>query len=232
MTYQEPPWEGPPLIISVFGGKGGIGKTTLAFLLAWLLGQVGPTLLIDADKRQEDGSTKELYDKLTVESTFDISVEEDPTLLGGLRNARGYRFIVVDNAPHRDPAKLEASCNGDLIVVPMVPVYLEIRAVMSSLRNIVIPSGRPYRVVMSRVTNNRKSKARTTHVSLEAVGIPVFKTHMREYVAHQDAGALGLPVTSGQGANWDKAAQDAFDLTDEVLEALGQTDRVPRKAAA
>ncbi len=229
---EHPPWEGEPIVVSVFGGKGGIGKSTLAFLIAWLLGLVGRTLLVDADELQKEGGTKELYDQLEVDPSFDIATEEDPKKLAGLRKIRGYRFIVIDNAPHRDKKKLEASCDGDLIVVPLTLDFLEARAIMSSLREIVIPSGRPYQVVISRVESNRKGKARRTHDSLDLVGIPVFKTHMRELTAHQDAGQLGVPVTEGTNRNWERPAEDARDLVDELLAVLGQQDRVPRPKVA
>ncbi|KOV09630.1 hypothetical protein ADK60_40395 [Streptomyces sp. XY431] len=227
---EHPPWEGEPVIIAVFGGKGGIGKSTLAFLIAWLLGQVGRTLLVDADELQKEGGTTELYDGLEVDAAFDLAGEEDPEKLAGLRSIRGYRFIVVDNAPHRDRKKLAASCAGDLIVVPLTLDPLEAKAIMNSLREIVIPSGRPYRVVISRVDANRKAKARRTYESLRVVGLPVFKTQMRELVAHQDAGQLGIPVTEGTYKAWQRPAADARDLVDEVLEALGLPDRVPRPA--
>ncbi|MQS18013.1 ParA family protein [Streptomyces kaniharaensis] len=229
---EHPPWDGEPIIISVFGGKGGIGKSTLAFLIAWLLGLVGRTLLVDADELQKEGGTKELYDLLEVDPSFDIATEEDPKKLAGLRRIRGYRFIVIDNAPHRDKKKLEASCDGDLIVVPLTLDHLEAKAIMSSLREIVIPSGRPYRVVINRVEANRKSKARRTHDSLDLVKIPVFKTHVRELAAHQDAGASGIPVTEGTNRTWERPAEDARNLVDELLAVLGQPDRVPRPRPA
>ncbi|MFD8706827.1 hypothetical protein ACFV1W_30205 [Kitasatospora sp. NPDC059648] len=231
MAKEHPPWDGPPTVIAVFGGKGGIGKSTLAFLIAWLLGLLGRTLLIDADKRQEDGSSAELYNLLQVTPSFDLALEEDPQTLGKLKKLRGYRWVVIDNAPHRDE-KLKATCAGDLIVVPLTLDYLEARAVMSSLRAIVLPSGRPYRVVLSKVASQHKAKAMRTQESLDVVGINSCRTHMRKLVAHQTAGQLGIPITEGTDKTWREPANDARDLVDELLEALGEDVRVPRPEKA
>ncbi|MFJ9523269.1 ParA family protein [Kitasatospora sp. NPDC101801] len=229
---EPPPWDGPPLIVVLWGGKGGIGKSTLAFLLAWSLGKVGRTLLLDADPEQKEGNAQELYDLLELPATFDFASEDDPAKLAGLRRARQYRFIVIDNAPHRDREILKTTCDGDLIVVPLPLDYLEARAIMSSIREIVIPTGHPYRVVMSKVDAARKAKAVRTLDTLDLAGIPVFRTHMRELVAHQDAGQMGIPITEGTSKTWHKPGKDALDLADEVLAALGLADRVPRPAWA
>ncbi|MDE2126913.1 MAG: AAA family ATPase [Armatimonadetes bacterium] len=45
----EPAVRGAPRIFSVCNHKGGVGKTTTASTLAWLLAERGPTLMIDAD---------------------------------------------------------------------------------------------------------------------------------------------------------------------------------------
>ncbi|MEU0938949.1 ParA family protein [Embleya sp. NPDC005971] len=219
------------MVISVWGGKGGLGKSTLSALLAWMLGKVGRTLLVDADGRQTDGSSSELHKQLTVEATYDLTMEEDPAKLAKLRAIRGYRFIVLDNAPDRDLEKLKVTCDGDLIVVPMVAEDLETKAVMSSLRTYVVPSGRPFMVVMNRVTHAQKGRAAKIHAGLDVVGIPTAKTHVRGYQAHAYAGAIGTPITEGTGQNWDKAREDAYNLVDEILVRLGQEDRVPRRAA-
>ncbi|MFI9332957.1 ParA family protein [Kitasatospora sp. NPDC052868] len=217
------------MIVWIFAGKGGIGKSTLSFLIAWLLGHIGRTLLIDADARQEDGSSSELYNQLTVDPVMDLATEDDAEKLAQLREVRGYRFVVVDNGPHRDRKRLEQGCrNGDITIVPLTLDYLEARAIMSSLREIVIPSGCKYRVVINKVPAVRKAKAQRTSQSLDLVRIPVFRTHMRALVAHQDAGQLGIPVTEGTLLTWKPAAEDARNLVDELLEDLGLQDRVPR----
>jgi chromosome partitioning protein len=227
------PYEGEPLVISVWGGKGGIGKTTTASETAWLLGRLGTTLLVDADRRQDEGSSKQIYDQLTLEPTYDLAVEEDPRLLARVRKASGYRYVVIDNAPHRDEDKLLACLEpADLVVVPMPTTYLETKGVLNSIRKLVMPSGRPFRVLLTRVPTSG-SRPDVTHQALNAAGVPTFRTRIRAYVAHENAQALGIPVVEEpERPNWDKAAEDVHDYVDEILELLGEEARTARKEAA
>lgn len=218
-----------PQVVVTWAGKGGISKTTLALILAEQLGRIGSTLLVNGDPRQEEGSVSDLVERMENPS-FDLVEEEDPRMLAKLRQARRRRFVVVDGAPARDEARIKATLGAaDLVVVPITTEWLEARGVMNSVRTHVRPSGRTYRLVFSRVPVNQLKAADKLRVSLETADIPVMRTVVRQYQAHQDAQSMGVPVTEGDWVNWHKAADDCYDLADEVLGVLGASERVARR---
>jgi cellulose biosynthesis protein BcsQ len=222
--------ESGPLVVTTWAGKGGIGKTTLALIVAYLLGRIGPTLLVNGDPRQLDGSVSDLVAKMKTPPPFDLVEEEDPKMLAQVRRAKRRRFVVIDGAPARDEERIAATINvSDLVLVPITVEWLEARGVMNSVRQHVRPSGRKYRLVFSRVPSNQLKAAERLRTSLETADIPAMRTVVRRYQAHQDAQSMGVPVTEGDWVNWDKAADDCYGLVDEVLEVLGQPERVERR---
>jgi len=127
-----------PFIITLHGGNGGIGKTTLAEHLALGFSAYADTLLVDADGGQR--SAKSNYDRYRVKVPYDIAVETDASLLGNLRKTP-YRYVIIDGPPSR--AEAEAAVEAaDLVVVPMIPRVMEITAVMRTIRE-VIGDGKP-----------------------------------------------------------------------------------------
>ena len=218
-----------PQVVSTWAGKGGVGKTTLALILAVMLGRIGSTLLVNGDPRQQEGSVSDLAEKME-NPPFDLVEEEDPRMLAQLHKARRRRFVVVDGAPARDEERIKATLKAsNLVIVPLTVEWLEARGVMNSVRTYVRPSGTPYRMVFSRVPSNQLKAADRLRASLETADIPMMRTVMRRYQAHQDAQSMGVPVTEGDWVNWDKAADDCYGLADEVLEVLGAPERSQRR---
>lgn len=225
------PRPGGPYVISVWGGKGGIAKTWAAHTIADALGRIAPTLGVDGDKRQTDGGLTEIHG-LCHAPTYELYATEEPSEYATLRQLRQFRFVVIDNAPERDDARLRAAADGaDLVVVPMPPRALEIRGVMSSIRTILIPMGVRYRVLITAVTVDRRTKAAGMLETMAGLGMPAFSTFVRYYNAHQDAASTGIALVEGDGPNWGKARADVYALVDEVLDVLGEPHRAVRHPA-
>lgn len=216
-----PPRPDGPLVVAVWGGKGGIGKTTSAFELADGFACIGKTLMVNADLKQTDGGATELANQRG-ELPFELMESEEPTELRKLKTLRQFRYIVTDNAPHRDTAKLRAAADADLVVVPMPVRHLDVRGVMSSIRLHLQPIGAKYKVLLTSVEHARRSKAETTQQTMRALGMPVYKTTIRRYDAHENAGSMGVSIFLGEGTNWNKAADDARAYVNETLESLGE----------
>lgn len=225
-----PPRPDGPLVIAVWGGKGGIAKTTSAFELADGLSCIGETLLVNADLRQTDGGATELANQRD-DLPFELMESEEPTELGKLKTLRQFRYIVTDNAPHRDPAKLRAAAAGDLVVVPMPVRHLDVRGVMSSIKLHLQPIGAKYKVLLTCVDYARRNKAETMQQTMRALGMPVYDTIVRRYDAHENAGSMGVSVFLGEGANWDKAADDTRSYVNETLRTLGEAYELAAVAA-
>lgn len=218
-----PPRPDGPLVVAVWGGKGGIGKTTSAFELADGFACIGKTLLVNADLKQADGGATELANLRGDDLPFELMESEEPTELRKLKTLRQFRYIVTDNAPHRETAKLRAAADADLVVVPMPIRHLDVRGVMSSIRLHLQPIGAKYKVLLTSVEHARRNKADTMQDTMRALGMPVYKTTIRRYDAHENAGSMGVSILLGEGTNWDKAAGDTRAYVNETLDALGES---------
>uniref|UniRef100_UPI003F495C1D hypothetical protein n=1 Tax=unclassified Streptomyces TaxID=2593676 RepID=UPI003F495C1D len=223
----KPRREGPQAV-SIYGGKGGIGKTTDAFELAYMLGCIGPTLLINGDKKQEDGGATALVQSMVIEPPFELAETDSVTELAKIRQLRQFRFVVTDNAPQRDEGMIREAANADLTIVPTPPKRLDSKSVMASTRTYL--AGTNYRLHITKVEHTSKSRARNMKTALQDLGIPVFGGWMRMYQAHEMLS--GYPVFHPKAVASDalakKAAEDAYLFGDEVLSLLGLPFKVPR----
>lgn len=230
------PREEGPYVVPVWGGKGGINKSTIAWNLAYMLGHVGPTLLVNADKRQTGGGvtaltedcTKPLTDEDGAETVpFELTESDDPAELGSVRQLRQFLFVVTDNAPHRDVKKLRAAAKGDLTVVPFPPRKLDSKGILSSVAEHLQPYGANYRFVLSPVEYTQTSRAKGIKDSLRDIGQPVFTSWIRKYTCHEML--TGEPVYLNEDdPKAGNAASDMYLFGDEVLRHLGTSYKVPR----
>ncbi|MGW2255117.1 hypothetical protein ACWCXH_33770 [Kitasatospora sp. NPDC001660] len=222
------PEEGP-FVISVWGGKGGITKSTVAFVLAYELGKIGPTLLINADALQKDGGVTEMTASLRVPATFELTESDDPAELQAVRQLKQFRYVITDNQPFRDREKLKAAAEGDLVVVPMPPRRSDTKSVLRSIRDVLQPAGANYRIILSMIEHSAKGRAKTMKDTLNALSMPVYDGWIRKYTAHEMVG--GLPVTLSEEDNADKAADDIYMFVDATLAYLGEPYKAIRRQA-
>ena len=209
-----------PEVVCVYGGKGGIGKTTTASNLAYLFGRDGHrTLAVDANIDQL--SMQVIYDQFQTDPPYDLTVEERPELLARIRGV-AYDRVVIDCPPSVREARAAIEA-ADRIVVPYVPKFLETRAIVKTCKENL--AGRPYRVLFVAVEHSRMQAAARARESLAGVGIPVYRTMIRKYVAHETAQANGVAVFDPEAANLNRYAPAAADdyeaFYKELLAELG-----------
>ena len=217
-----------PFVLAVFGGKGGIGKTTTAVALAWLYAMAGlKVLLIDANAEQP--SAYDLYTdyRQNVDVPYEITVEERPELLGNVKKLT-YDVVIIDCPPSPTEAKA-ALDTADLVLVPFVPLPMETKAIARTIRATL--ADRPYLVLFVSVSTHRKfagterltGRAEQAHEMLEGFGVPVMKAFVRRYSVHHTAVANGVPTFSDEARAW-QHGQDAADDYQAVYAEL-QTRR-------
>jgi chromosome partitioning protein len=204
-----------PVVVAVYGGKGGIGKTTTATNLAWLFGKDGhKTLAVDANVDQP--SALEIYEMLKGDPPYELTVEEKPELLGGIKRV-SYDRVVIDCPP--SPREARAAIDAaDIVVVPYVPKFLETKAIMRTLSGTL--SGRPYRVLFVAVQHAMRTRADLARESLAGFSVPMFATTVRHYIAHEKAQANGLPVFLPEAASLDPKVPDAAEDYRQVYAEL------------
>lgn len=204
-----------PKIIAVYGGKGGIGKTTTASSLAWLIGRdQGETLLVDANADQP--SATEIYEQLQLDPTYTLTTEKDPAKLGRL-TAVPFEWVVVDCPP--SPTEAAAAMDAaDIVIVPFQPRWLETRAIMRTIKAL---TGRPYRVLFVAIAHNKRSVAGSTRQALGGLDVPLFTAQVRKYDAHESAQGSGWPVFTPEAhksiSHADRCDADYTAVRDELL---------------
>lgn len=186
--------------ITVAGHKGGVGKTTTSVLLAWLLAQEGPTVLLDGD-RQASASTwwaqAERYGEHWPES-LTLASWADPLTLPPAALAN----VVIDTGPG-DPARVRAAAAlSDLAVVATTPLPADIAQVGATVRDIEA-SGCPLVGVLLTQVRLGTTEARAVPLELREDDVPALDTFVPWSVPRyaRAFGTVPTPYTVGAYAD-------------------------------
>jgi chromosome partitioning protein len=227
--------------IAFASSKGGVGKTTSALTLAFVLAQHGaPTTLIDADPNQpiHNWSTR-----------FPDEIPENlhPVTAGESMIAR-----VIDTAAAKDPfvlidlegtASLSVSVamgRSDLVLIPMQGSQLDADEAAKIIRLIASQEDNwrrkiPFRVFFTRTSPAIESKGmRDIIEQLTSGGIPTMKTTLVEREAYRVPFRMGrglYSLTPGDVRNPRTAIENAEAFAQEVRQILLDQPGVESSAA-
>lgn len=223
-------------VLAVASGKGGVAKTTTAVNLAALASRAGRVLLVDADTEQAEGSASWWIGHGSERNpaawaNVDVVDATDPSDLIRLRELTGYDWLIFDSPPVLGSQLLRTVvAAADLTLVPTGTAPLDLRKLVPTIRHTVVPAGRPYRVVLTRVHPSALAVAARVRAELVAAGIDTLTSVVRTYTAQATAPAEGLPINHVRERNARNAEADYRQVFEDVLLAW-PTAAAARKGA-
>ncbi|HEY9699747.1 MAG TPA: ParA family protein [Trichocoleus sp.] len=204
----------PPKVLVVLNGKGGVGKTTTTINLAAIFAETYRVLLVDADPQ---GSASWWAERSDRGLGFDVAQENDPTLLGELRQVKDYDLVVVDTPPALNSEALAAVIPAaDYLLLPTPPAPMDLSALIETVKQAVIPSGVSHRVLLTRVDPRSLGEALEAQNTLLSMGIPACHAFIRAYKAHERAVLEGQSMIQWRGRNGREAEADYRRVAEEI----------------
>lgn len=220
-------------VIAVAGPKGGVGKSTLAFLLAVLASRVLQlrVLLVDLDVNRSaldlaEAAGPELAPFLSAPGLDDAGHDA----LAAAHGHAGLDLIVADLPGAEESGALRALLTRhgspvvDALVFPTPPDIMDLRPLLRQIAEVIDPMGLPYLVALCRVHRDRLRFAADRQAELRAQGIAVAATVTRNLLAHPDAveehtTVLDMPGSKRSGVR--AAEREYRALVAEVVELVG-----------
>lgn len=205
------------MIISVQNQKGGVGKTTLAIHISYVLSSSNKrVLLIDADPQ---GSSRDWAAAREDEPPFSVVGLDRPTIHRDLpKLAEGYDHVVIDGPPRVTDLARSAIVAADLVVIPIQPSPYDVWAAKEVIdlikeASVFKESLKSVFVINRKIVNT--AIGRDVVEALKEYEIPVAKTGICQRVAFAESAASGQTVMELN--NKSSASKEIKALVKELL---------------
>ena len=226
---QATPAEGRCPVISLASTKGGVGKTTLAYVLATeitrrlaamhadTIPRFGRVTCIDADPNR----TLAQVLRLTSDPMITCVESDGEQLLGDLRVALARSdLVLIDLEGTANQAMLYAAGKSNLVLVPAQPSRFDVVEAVKTVGVVrkatdLVARDIAYRVVLSRTPVLRQRVADHSRAQFVRAGLPLLPVELVQRAAFQTMTYTGQPPYLQQGG--EAAAENVTSLTNEVL---------------
>lgn len=209
-------------------GKGGVGKTTSALLVATALAKLYPVTLVDADPNQPikfwamSGNTPPL---MTI-----ISDVTEQNITGVIDDAASTTpFVVVDLEGTASKIVLYAIEQADFVIIPMQASPLDAKEASRAIGVVLeiekaTGKNKPYAVLFTRTSTSIRTRS-LTHIrkELTEAGVPILRTELNEREAFKAIMAFQQTLdglSASDVPNLNKAKVNVLELAEEVFQRL------------
>jgi chromosome partitioning protein len=229
------------MIVSLVSQKGGVGKSTIAYSVAWELLERGrKVLLLDADP-QRSIATAYQHAKIHRLIPPDLLTVANGSQLIQLVGNKGaeYDDIIIDTPGRTDDIQLASMMVSDVVVVPVFGSGFEVWAVEQTVQLVRKAQdtraehsqkgqGRPLEASLI-ITRAKPNTALTKQARLQLQQAPIrcMISQTTNRVEWEEFSGTGMGVA--QYAPTSKGAAELRDITDELLVLANiPTEQVPR----
>jgi len=228
---------GRPPIISFACTKGGVGKTTLAFVLATsYAGRLSGNsefrvACIDADP---NGTLDTALQKAAFPTILSLTSDAE-ALLPRLREAqRAADLVLIDLEGSANQAMLYAAGKSDLVIIPAQPSAYDVREARKTAGVVqqaadLVQRAIPTRVVLTRTPVLRQRVADHSRSQFEKVDLPILAVELVQRTAFQTMTYTGVPPFLSEPHGGAAANVDA--LADAVAHLVGLPIHARERAA-
>lgn len=212
------------LAVTVGALKGGVGKSTVAWVLATLLaGEGGRVLLVDADPNSQTLDTwARRAEAAGHKPPFTVYPWSTSDLRAGVRPpAAGYDHVIVDTGPDgRDPLLFQAACGlAPVLLMPFAPRDVELGRLPATLqvaRDGSVLSRRPvWPVVLLNKVSVQSRQSEAARAELAAApeplrGVPICDCEVRDLAVFT---RFAAPLTREQCGDFVGVLAELRDFT-------------------
>lgn len=234
--------EGRCPVIALASTKGGVGKTTLVYVLATEItrrlssspeaetARFGRVTCLDADPNR----TLSQVLRLTGDPMITCVESDGDRLLTDLRTGLARSdLVLIDLEGTANQSMLYAAGKSDLVLVPAQPSRFDVVEAVKTIgvvRKAADLVGRDiaHRVVLSRTPVLRQRVAEHSRAQFVRAGLPVLPIELVQRAAFQAMTYTGEPPWMQQGG--EGAAENVVSLANEVLRLVGL--HIPQAGAA
>jgi chromosome partitioning protein len=201
-------------VISLLTGKGGAGKSTLAFNIAGAIAEKqNKVILVDADNEKPDayGMYQQAEDN---QPLFDIIMANHDDLRGQVKGLKDrYEYIIFDTPPNYTVSSLRSCMVSDLAIIIASPSFSDENAVPKSI-NIANDAAKPAYVLLNKIVKQQKLSQNLLR-EMNGSRYKVLNTHITDKVAVRECAYFGEYV--GTYATNSSSHIEFKNLSEEII---------------